>query len=178
MMRLSLGFESSGSAIAATGGNRGEGRIKFERNSYSLGGGWRRKQQGGLGVSPPRNRSRACLLFIIFSYFARLSAMRTALGLSGCQGPPHPFTSTIWTQYTGHHRSPTFPFVPLSACGRCSLFLRQFSLTNTAHPNERRGWFFTTQTRPKMTPVAGRSVVAFYYDVLVLRCVDHVLQLS
>jgi hypothetical protein len=35
MMRLSLGFESSGSAIAVIGGNGGKGRIEFERNDYS-----------------------------------------------------------------------------------------------------------------------------------------------
>ena len=29
-----------------------------------------------------------------------------------------------------------------------------------------------------MTPVTGKSVVAFHYDGLVLRCVDHVIQLS
>jgi len=37
---------------------------------------------------------------------------------------------------------------------------------------------FTTQTRANMTPVADKSVLAFRYDGLVLRCVDHVLQLS
>lgn len=35
MMRFSLGFESSGSAIAVIGGNGGKGRIEFERNDYS-----------------------------------------------------------------------------------------------------------------------------------------------
>jgi len=38
--------------------------------------------------------------------------------------------------------------------------------------------FFYNPDKAEMTPVTGESVVTFRHDGLVLRCVDHVIQLS
>ena len=128
MMRLSLGFESSGSAIAVIGGMEvqySKGRIEFERDDYSMVWG---------GASGWRGTSLliTCLMVCLFTFFfhlllSQLSVHPVVGGLSESTSSIHVYMDT---QYMDPMDWAPLPLPStLRVRGRCSLFcvLRQFT---------------------------------------------------
>jgi len=128
------------------GGDRGKGRIEFERTATVGAAGGEESNRVAWGKA--RRLGSITCVFVV--YFSRSYYRSTVVGDEGYSrtvrvhrthshllyGP-----NTLGTTAPLHSLSP-----PLSARGRCSLFLRQFTsvsrLTNAAHPNDRCGWFF------------------------------------